>query len=331
MHVHAFDGGAELPAVCGLRRDERRSRAFQIGIGFDDRGCLAAEFERRLRDVRLAVVEHLAARVHAARERDHPDRRMRAQRLGRRMIHRQDVDDARREARVVDGFRDLECRHRRVVARPHDHRVAGDQRRRDLAQQRVDRIVERDQARDDADRLAVQEQVLVGRVARNDFTFDPARPFGVIARDLARVDGFVRRVLDALAGFPSQRRADLRCACGERIGETMQVRRALGARQRAPALLRGGGRGGRSERVGRRRGGHARERRFGGGIVDDDERVAFRDDEAAVHVVAFGSHEEAPPRGAGGSLRMAKRATTGQEPFCSCVYCTTNDLFSRRA
>ncbi len=114
-----------------------RAAFSQIGVRLDDGGRLAAEFERRFRDIRLAVVQHLAARVDAARQRDHADLRMRADGFGGGVIHRQDVDHAhgqparstaRASAKADSG----------VVARPHDHGVTRDQRRRDLAHQRAD-------------------------------------------------------------------------------------------------------------------------------------------------------------------------------------------------
>jgi len=208
VHIDALDGRAELTAMRELRCDEFARGLLQIGVRLDDRGRLAAEFQRRLRDVRLAVVEHLAARVDTARQRNHADFRMRADGFGRCVIHRENIDHARRQRRALHGARQLERRQRRVVARTHDDRVARDQRWGDLAHQRIDREIERNQARDDADRLAMQHEILVRRIARNDFAFDTARPFRVIARDLRGVDGFVGRIEQALAGLCRERRAD---------------------------------------------------------------------------------------------------------------------------
>ena len=53
VHVDTLDRRAKLAAMRGLRCDEFARGLFQIGIRLDDRGRLAAEFERRLRDFAL--------------------------------------------------------------------------------------------------------------------------------------------------------------------------------------------------------------------------------------------------------------------------------------
>ena len=84
----------------------------------------------------------------------------------------------------------------------------------------------------------MQHEVFVGRIARNHFAFDPARPLGVITGDLAGVDRFVGGVGDALARFQRERRADGGGGFGQCVSEFVEIGRALGRRQLAPALLR---------------------------------------------------------------------------------------------
>ena len=206
------------------------------------------------------------------------------------MIHRKNIDDARRQRCTLDGARQFERRQRRVVARAHDDRIARDQRGRDLAHQRVDREIERNQARDDADRLAMQHQVFVGRIARNDFAFDAARPFGVIARDLRGVDGFVGRVACAFARFHRQRRADGGGRFDDGIRETLHVRAALGGRKCAPKPLRGGGLIDGEQRLLARCVVNVARHLFRRGIQDGGDVIAGGLDETPVHEIPFWLH-----------------------------------------
>ena len=136
----------------------------------------------------------------------------------------------------------------------------------------------------------MQHEVFVGRVARNHLAFDTARPFGVVAGDLAGVDRFVGGVGDALARLQRERRADGGRAFGQRVGELVQIDRALGRGQLAPALLRGGGGVDRGDGLGlggaRDVGNHG----FGGRVGDGDELVACRVDKAAVSKIPIESH-----------------------------------------
>ena len=139
VDINAFHCRTQLSAMRCLRCHDGARRRFKIGIGFDDRGRLAAEFQRRLRYVRLAIIEHDAPGAHAAGQRNHAHCRMRADRARGGVVHREHVENARGQARLKRCFGDLECGSRRVIARPHDDRIAGDQRGRDLAQQGIHR------------------------------------------------------------------------------------------------------------------------------------------------------------------------------------------------
>ena len=161
LHVDPLHRRAQLAAVSGLGGDDRGSGGFKVGVGFDDRRGLAAQFQRWLGDVGLAVIEHDAPGVDAAGQGDQANGFMGANGGGGGVIHGQDIHHARRQTGLLHSLGDFERRGRRVVARTHHHRVAGNQRRGDFAQQGVDRVVERNQAGDHANRFAVQEQVFV--------------------------------------------------------------------------------------------------------------------------------------------------------------------------
>ncbi|MNL19099.1 hypothetical protein D3C87_1402810 [compost metagenome] len=210
------------------------------------------------------------------------------------MIHGQDVDHAGRQTGLLHGLGDFERRGRRVVARAHHHGIAGNQRRGDFAQQGVNRVVERDQAGDHANRFAVQKQVFVRAIAGNDLAFDAARPLGVITGDLRGIAGFVAGVADALAGLGSQGFTDVHRVGFEGIGEGAQEVGAFDAGEFAPGFLRSGcGFDGSCRLVGGRCRNVA-DQRFGRRIIDRDQRIAGRFDEVAVNKVSLESHVNRP-------------------------------------
>ena len=72
----------------------------------------------------------------------------------RRAVAVDQVEDARRHARLVQHFGEEDGVHRRDLARLEHHGAAGGERRRDLADDLVDRPVPRRDQAADADRLA---------------------------------------------------------------------------------------------------------------------------------------------------------------------------------
>ena len=68
-----------------------------------------------------------------------------------------DVDDAGRKAGVVESWRQLQHRQRRLLGRLEHHRAARADRRRELPRGHQQRVVPRDDLPGDADRLAQRE------------------------------------------------------------------------------------------------------------------------------------------------------------------------------
>ena len=87
-----------------------------------------------------------------------------------------DVDDARREAGLLDQLHELERRRRGELRRLDDDRVAGGERGRELPRQQQQRRVPRHDRRDDAERLVARVVERVGLVGRAGPRLRSCRP-----------------------------------------------------------------------------------------------------------------------------------------------------------
>ena len=237
VRVDPFGGGTHLSAVGGLGSDDAVGGTVEVGIVGHDHGGLAAQFERQLGDVRLGVTHHDAARVDAAGQCHHADPRIGADQFGDSVVHRQNVDHACGQPGGFDCARQFQGAARCVVAGAHHHRVAGDQRRCDLAHQGVDRIVERNQASHHADGDALQQQGFAGVVAGDDVALDTASPLGVVVREFGRIQGFGAGIGQALSAFPRQHLADGIAVRDQCVGQQMQPTGSHRAGQAAPRFL----------------------------------------------------------------------------------------------
>ncbi len=94
MHVKPLDGGADLAAMGRLCREHAFRHHVEIGIRLDDDGCLAAEFQRGLGDVDLAVVQNRLTGGDAAGQGDHADLASGRHHLGHFVAHGHDADEA---------------------------------------------------------------------------------------------------------------------------------------------------------------------------------------------------------------------------------------------
>ena len=239
LHIDPLHRRAQLPAVGGLGAHDVAGRLVQISVGGHDGGRFAAKFERHLGNVGLGVVEHAPAGIQPASEGDHGHLGVGAHGLGLLVPHGHDVDHARRQAGVQHRLGDLKGRAGGVVAGPHHHRVTGNQGRRDLAQQGVDRVIERNQAGHHAHGLAVQHEVFTGGVAGDDLALNAARPLGVVARHFGGVHRLIGGVLQAFAGFLGQGLPNLCTSRHQGVGQFVQVSSSRYAGQFAPAALGG--------------------------------------------------------------------------------------------
>src|SRR6185295_5073870 len=135
---------------------------------------LAAELEM---DVLQAVgrgLRHLDSSLARARERDHRYIRMRDDRVtDLSPTSVDDVDDARRNTRVVQQLDEALAERRRVRRRLEDDGVSADERRQDLPGGNRDREVPRRDHTDDTDRLAHAHVELVAELGRGRLAEQP--------------------------------------------------------------------------------------------------------------------------------------------------------------
>ena len=142
----------------------------------------------------------------------------------------------------------------------------------------------------------MQHEVFVRGVAGDEFAFNPACPFRVKTRDIGSVASFVLRIGYALAGLLRERRANLRRAFNDRIGETAKMFSAFNSRQRTPLLLctrRGFDRAQRVVLRGKR---DTRDDGRRGGIIDFGERIGLRLDKTAIDEITVGAHRDCQRR-----------------------------------
>ena len=149
------------------------------------------------------------------------DARVRGQRLaGLRRRAGDDVEDARRQPRLLEAARELERRDRRVVGGLRDQRAAGRERRRDLPGQQHQRRVPRHDRPDDADGLVARVDQVVAPVGLDRVAVDlvgEPREVAVPGRQRGHLAGHLAQQLAVVAASRSApapgRRAPARRRC----------------------------------------------------------------------------------------------------------------------
>lgn len=186
--------------------------ALEIGVGEDDEGRLAAEFQRGGGEVLGRVAHHRAPGIRAAGEGDVVDARVPGEgRAAGRAEAGDDVDDTGRKARFVDEPGEGEERAGTILGGLHDEGAAGCERRADLDRREEELAVPGHDRGADADRLAPGPDLEVGLVDRQVRAFDLVGEAGVIAVVVGDIGDLRRGLADDLAGIA---RLDL----GQRAG-----------------------------------------------------------------------------------------------------------------
>ena len=145
-----------------------------------------------------------------------------------RAVARDDVDDAGRQLRLTQDVAEQERAERRRLGGLQHDGVAARERRRDLPREHQQREVPRDDLPGDADRL---------RLPVREGVLELVGPAGVVEEVRGRerkVD--VARLLDRLAAVQRLEHGELARALLQDARDPEQVLRALGARQRRPAV-----------------------------------------------------------------------------------------------
>ena len=270
-HEHPRPGGAGLAAVDEAVGQADLDGLAEVGVVEHDERALAAQLERHLLDGVGGDRHDALARGGRAGERDHVDVGVRGDRLADDRAEAGDeVEDAGGQADLLEDLGQRVRRQRRDLGRLQHDGAAGGQRRGDLGDHLVQRVVPRRDGADDADRLLDDERVgdlLLELVGLQDRGVRPQHPHRV-----ADLDGLAEGQRRAHLGADEQR--DLVGARLERVGRGGQQRGALGGRARGPRLegAAGGGDGGVDVL-----GGTGRDRGdllLGGGVDDGDGLAA---------------------------------------------------------
>ncbi len=203
------------------------------------------------------------------------------QRRAGRAVAGDDVDDARRQARLDADLRKGQRGQRGVFGRLQHDRIAGGERRRDLPGEHQEREVPRNDLSADADRPRAWK-----------FALDQRGPAGVMiemSRDKRDVD--VARLADRLAVVDRLEDREKALALLNVPGQRIEMLRPLVAGERGPFRLRPAGGGDRRVDVGRRALRHARDALAGRGVEHIEERAGLRepavDQEAEAALVAI--------------------------------------------
>lgn len=280
-HEHARRRVARLAAIAEARIDASRHSRFEIGVVEQDVRRLAAQFLVNALDGRRSELRDLDAGARGARERHHVDIGMTAQRRAHgRPIAIDQIEDTSGDASGIDDLGEQHGIERRHLAGLQHHRAARGDRRRDLADDLIDRPVPRRNQRDDTDGLMIdQRRALLALPfeglarAQHFFQMPLAKTRLPRMRELSgRADLAHDRLGHLVITFeihienaPDQRNAFFRLRPGKRR------KRALRRRHSAIDILR------IAER-------HFGKRLFGAGIDDWQTRGAGRLDPIAVDI-----------------------------------------------
>ncbi len=235
-----------------------------IGIGKRDQRILAAEFEHHGFERVGCRLHHRAAGRHRADQRDHGDVGMRGERGAGFAAAGHEIEHAGRQD-VADQLGEAERGQRRLFRRLHHHRIAGGERGRGLAGAEHERVVERNDAADDAARLAHRE-VHHARSHRDRGAFHLGDEAG-IELDLRRGDGGVLDHLgERIAAIGGVDQRQFLGVVAQHSGDALQQPRPLERRRVAPGRERRLGRAHRGIDIGCAAIGDRAERFTGAGI-----------------------------------------------------------------
>ncbi len=147
------------------------------------------------------------------------------------------VKDPFRQPNLVDDLGESDGVVGREFAGLNDDSVAGDQRRRQLAGDKKEREVPRQDPGGHPQRAFEDEDILPGTVALHDLPFIPPRPFGHVVEIVGGKRNLHRRQLLDLAPFSDDQPGDVVGTLTNAGGNFAQPARALNGRQRLPGRL----------------------------------------------------------------------------------------------
>jgi hypothetical protein len=225
---------AALPGAAEGRLEDRAERALPVRVGHHDEEVLRAAERLDALPVEGRGAVHVLRHGARADEGDAADERVREQRVDRLLPAVHEVQDAGREARVVDQLEDELLAEGDLLAGLADERVPARDGERHEPQRHHRREVERRDAREDAERLAEARAVDPARDVLEDLALEQR---GRARGDLDALDpapDAPARLLDRLAVLARDRARELLGVAVEQVLQLEEAPRALDGRHRAP-------------------------------------------------------------------------------------------------
>ena len=278
VHVETVGGGAGLAHVAHLGDHGAVHGRLHVGVLEHDERRVAAELHREpLQLVGRLTHQHLPDR-RGPGEAHLPEPRVghqgRAQRLG--VVGGHDVEDARRETRLVEDGRQGQHRQRRQLGRLDHHRAAGRDRRADLAGTHGEREVPGGEEQTRTDRLANREQPRAAGRRLHPATVDPHGLLGEPAEELRAVRHLALRLGQRLAHLEADQLGEVVGPVHDRLEGTAQDLAAVSRGRRGPLGLDAGGGVERRHRIVGAAVGDVGDHRLVGRVVDLEPAAGAR-------------------------------------------------------
>ncbi len=268
---HALGGHADLALVHVRAEDHRIHRRAEIRVVEHHHGRLAAQFQEDRLQMAAGGLGDDAADARRSREVHTTHGRVRDEgaddRRGIRRCVRDDIDRAGRQTRFLEHGADERVRRRTDLGRLEHDRISTCKRRRDGAHAKDDRSVPRRNPEHDSRGLSNRERVAAWLVRGDDFAGDLRRERGRLSQHAGGEHHVEAGPSSGAAGFACHDLDELGRSCRQQVGGLQQDHPPFGRALRGPDGKRGGGRIGRPQRVGNRRGGRR---------VDTSPLIGFR-------------------------------------------------------
>lgn len=238
LHIKPVGADAGLAVVAELGNQRPFDSRVEISVIKYDEGRVAAEFQPEFLDRRRALAVKMFSRACRAGEGEETNIRACGQHAadfcGRT---RHDAEKFERQARALGENGEGDGRKRRLRCGFQHHRAAGSERRADLAGNHGIGEIPRRDGRDDADRLAQNEDALVGLMTGNRLTIDPARLFGKPLDEACPIGDFTFGFRERFSLFQRQDHAEIVPVFHDEPVPRLQDRRTLAGCAARPCFL----------------------------------------------------------------------------------------------
>ena len=233
LHEDARSGAAVLAGVVEDAVRRRRRSALEIGVGEDDVGALATQFERHPLDLRRAAGHDPLAHLGRSGEDDLAHERMSDEALTHhRPLAGDDREDALGDACLESKFAEADGRQRRhLCGLEHDGAAGSERRRKAPARDRHGEVPRNDDA-DDADRLVERHVDPTGH--RDLPAEEPLGCSGVVREHVADIAGLPAGIADGVTGVGHLELRELLDVVVDHLTEAAKQPRAVTRRDVTP-------------------------------------------------------------------------------------------------